>query len=230
MPETLDPYTEMLARERADRRRLRRWIAAMAALHIAALWTALPRDVDARPKAPARAAPMPLTDVRIKPPAPPPEPTSPEPPRPERPTITVPDPEPPVVPVRVDPLPLPEPLPLDVAPAPVAIPALPAPPAPPAVVEPVRIGGAVRPPVRTVFVEPRYTEPARRARIQGTVILDTVIDPRGRVVDVSVLEGLPLGLTEAAVAAVSQWRFEPTELDGRPVPVAYVVTIRFAVR
>jgi protein TonB len=58
------------------------------------------------------------------------------------------------------------------------------------------------------------------------VILECVIDPRGRVAEVKVLRGVPL-LEEAAVDAVRQWVYTPTLMDGVPVPVLLTVTVRF---
>ena len=86
--------------------------------------------------------------------------------------------------------------------------------------------GATRP-VKVHDVNPEYTDRAREARIQGVAILQTAIDQEGNVVDVSVLKGLPMGLTEAAVAAVKQWKFEPARIDGEPIPVSYNVTVHF---
>ncbi len=86
--------------------------------------------------------------------------------------------------------------------------------------------GATRP-VKVHDVKPEYTDRAREARLQGVVILETAIDQEGNVVDVSVLKGLHMGLTEAAVDAVKQWRFEPARIDGEPIPVSYNVTVNF---
>ena len=72
-----------------------------------------------------------------------------------------------------------------------------------------------------------YTEAAREKRIQGVVIVRTVIAEDGSVEEVEVLKGLPEGLTESAVEAVKQWRFEPATLDGEPVSVYYNLTINF---
>lgn len=94
-------------------------------------------------------------------------------------------------------------------------------------VAPVRVS-SLTPPRRLVYVEPLYPEAARRTRIDGFVILECVIDARGRVVDVKVLRGRPL-LDEAAVAAVRQWIYAPTLLGGVPVPVVMTVTVRFEV-
>jgi len=45
--------------------------------------------------------------------------------------------------------------------------------------------------------------------------------------DIKVLRGLPLGLTETAVDAVNKWRFEASTLNGKPVEVLYILTVRF---
>ncbi len=92
---------------------------------------------------------------------------------------------------------------------------------------PMNVTGNVIQPVKIFSPAPQYTEEARQARIQGTVILQAIIDCRGFVTDVNVIKGLPLGLTEAAISAISQWRFEPATLDGRPVSVYYNLTVNF---
>jgi TonB family protein len=93
--------------------------------------------------------------------------------------------------------------------------------------EPVLVGARVAPPKILVRVEPRYTEAARQARVQGIVILELVIDTGGVVESVKVLRGLPLGLTESAVTAVEQWRFAASTLNGHPIRIRYVLTVRF---
>jgi TonB family protein len=65
----------------------------------------------------------------------------------------------------------------------------------------------------------QYTDEARSAAIEGVVVLDLVVDDRGRARDVSVVAGLPHGLTEAAVAALASCTFTPGERDGQPVAV-----------
>jgi len=67
--------------------------------------------------------------------------------------------------------------------------------------------------------EGQYTEEAKNAGIEGTVILDVIISETGRVRDVHVVSGLPHGLTEAAIAAVKGCHFSPGEKDGKAVPV-----------
>ena len=86
--------------------------------------------------------------------------------------------------------------------------------------------GAARP-VKVHDVAPEYTERARAARIQGVVILRIAIDREGDVADIEVLKGLQMGLTEAAVEAVKQWKYEPAAIEGEPVPVNRNVTVDF---
>jgi len=95
---------------------------------------------------------------------------------------------------------------------------------------PLVVGGAVTRPVILERVEPQYTETARRVRLEGTVIVQAVIDEQGRVTDVKVLKNLPMGLDQAAVDAVSRWRFQPATLHGRPVKVYYSLTVVFRVQ
>lgn len=102
------------------------------------------------------------------------------------------------------------------------------PPPPPAPVpqQPIRLRSGMEPPRKTVNVLPRYPATAQAARIEGTVILDAVIDAAGRVTDVRVIRSLPL-LDQAAIDAVRQWRFTPTLLNGNPVPILLTVTVQF---
>src|SRR4051794_36203439 len=80
--------------------------------------------------------------------------------------------------------------------------------------QPYHVGGDVKAPVAIVHVNPVYPEEARRERISGIVILETLIDHTGVVKEVSVLKPLPHGLSEAAVAAVKQWLFKPGTRNG----------------
>jgi periplasmic protein TonB len=155
-----------------------------------------------------RPEPPPEPPIRVA--VPDPTPFDPEPLRTfdDQPTLDIPY-DPMVVPVdTLDPPPAPE-------------------PPPPLVVE---VGRDITPPRRIHFVRPAYTEPARRTLTQGPVILELVIDEQGRVADVTVLRGLPLGLTESAVDAARQWRFEPSLYGGRPVSVIYRLTVTFSLQ
>jgi protein TonB len=102
-------------------------------------------------------------------------------------------------------------------------------PPPPEPEGPVRfvVGGSMTEPVKLSGANPAYPEAARRARVQGVVVLELTIDTEGQVTRVRPLRPLPLGLTEAAVAAVQTWRFQPSTLNGRPVTTNYIITVRF---
>ena len=92
--------------------------------------------------------------------------------------------------------------------------------------QPVRVGGAIRAPKRTRDVPPEYPAIAQSARVQGVVILEATIGADGRVQDARVLRSIPL-LDQAARDAVLQWEFEPTLLNGQPVPVIMTMTVQF---
>jgi len=100
------------------------------------------------------------------------------------------------------------------------------PPPPPVPPRPVRLHAGMTAPHKIVDVPPVYPPVAQRARIEGVVILEAVIDAAGRVASVRVLRSIAL-LDQAAVDAVTLWRFTPALLNGEPVPVVMTVTINF---
>ena len=105
---------------------------------------------------------------------------------------------------------------------------LPLPP-PPSASGPVRPGGDIKFPARLAYTAPTYPAIAKTARIEGTVILEATIDEAGVVRDVLVLRSIPL-LDQAAIDAVSRWRYTPTRLNGAPVPIILTVTVTFTLR
>jgi protein TonB len=92
---------------------------------------------------------------------------------------------------------------------------------------PIVVGGEVKKPEPIYQPQPRYTETARKARVQGTVVLRAVIDEHGNVTDLKVLRGQPMGLDQAALDAVRMWRFKPATLHGQPVKVYFTLTVNF---
>src|SRR6266545_3364744 len=93
--------------------------------------------------------------------------------------------------------------------------------------EPLRVGGEVKAPVLTNRVEPGYPEAARKARMEGVVILEAIITASGSVEDVKVLKSVNPLLDASAVRAVQQWRYRPATLNGRAVRVYLTVTVTF---
>ena len=81
-------------------------------------------------------------------------------------------------------------------------------------------------------VKPVYTQEAKDAGIQGTVLLDTEVLADGTVGDVKVTQSLDTkyGLDEQAVKAVKQWTFEPGTKDGKPVPVRVSIEMTFTLK
>jgi periplasmic protein TonB len=90
-----------------------------------------------------------------------------------------------------------------------------------------RIGGGVSAPVPIYQPEPEYSEEARKAKWQGTVMLSLVVDASGKAVNIKVTKSLGLGLDEKAIEAVEKWRFKPGTKDGKPVPVIASVEVNF---
>jgi len=90
-----------------------------------------------------------------------------------------------------------------------------------------RIGGGVSPPKLLFKVEPEYSEEARKAKFQGTVLLTVVVDEKGDPRDIRIIRPLGLGLDQKAIEAVQKWRFEPGKKEGKPVPVIAQVEVNF---
>jgi TonB family protein len=90
-----------------------------------------------------------------------------------------------------------------------------------------RIGGGVSAPTLLFKVEPEYSEEARKAKFQGTVVLYVVVDEKGNPQQLRVVRPLGLGLDEKAIEAVQKWRFKPGYKDGRAVAVAATVEVNF---
>jgi len=82
-----------------------------------------------------------------------------------------------------------------------------------------RAGKSVTSPSILAKAEPQYTEEARKGKLQGSITLTVVVDATGTPTQIAVLRPLGLGLDEAAIAAVSQWKFKPATKDGAPVAV-----------
>lgn len=90
-----------------------------------------------------------------------------------------------------------------------------------------RVGGAVSAPREISAPAPQYSEEARKANLQGTVVLWVVISPEGTVSDIRVQRSLGLGLDEKAMEAVRTWKFEPAKKDGKPVAVQVNIEVTF---
>src|SRR5687768_3407623 len=99
-------------------------------------------------------------------------------------------------------------------------------------VPPGEIAQGLTPPALVKEVKPSYTAEAMRARIQGVVGLECVIETDGRVGEATVIRSLDAvhGLDAQAIKAVKQWRFKPAMRDGKPVRTAVAIEMSFTLR
>lgn len=91
------------------------------------------------------------------------------------------------------------------------------------------IGGNLPPPKKERDVRPVFPKEATAVGLDGVVIVELFVDENGAVVDARFTRPIPM-LDEAALAAVKQWRFQPTLVDGRPVPTRLNVTVNFTLQ
>ncbi len=105
---------------------------------------------------------------------------------------------------------------------------LPSPPPPKPISHrgPYRVGGRVQQPRIIQEVQPVYPILAKAVRVQGAVVIDSVIDTKGNVTEMKLVSGNPL-LVTAAFDAVRQWKYQPTLLNGTPVSVEMHVVVSF---
>jgi len=225
-PRSPQSWEHLLEKDPHGGRRFRIGIMTAVLIHAGIFAITWPTIAQAPPKEPEQIL-IPVRLVNLIPPEREIEPIRidvPLPPPPGPPVIAGPPEEPtePVVRDQTTPIEIPEgavifvPPPVDLAP-------------PPVVEEKtiVHAGFDIAEPMIISKIEPRYTEPARHAGIQGVVILELIIDTDGRVESVNALRGLSLGLTKSAVDAVKRWQFEASTYKGNPVSVRYILTINF---
>lgn len=89
------------------------------------------------------------------------------------------------------------------------------------------VGGGVSAPILLSKIEPEYSEEARKAKYQGTVLLYVEVDPSGKAINMKVMHSLGLGLDEKAMEAVRKWKFKPGYKAGKPVTVAAQIEVNF---
>jgi TonB family protein len=103
----------------------------------------------------------------------------------------------------------------------------PAPASSPRAAQPIRVGGNVEQSKLTRKVQPKYPLAAKAAGIQGTVLLEMVISKEGEPLDIRVVSSPDDNLTQSALEAVRQWRYEATLLNGNPVEVITDVLVNY---
>lgn len=228
---TFDPTTELLLQASAgDRSAMRRAVVIAVVAHFLLLMVTIPNL--ASPKklgGPKADKVFVIQNVRFKPPA---RLQQQEIPKRQTKKIPIPDPTPndpePLIEEFLEPpqLDLPE----------IGTDVFGIPDAPPGVTGegrgegPVHLGDGIEAPKKLFGPKPRYTEEARQARIQGTVILQVVVDAEGNVTEAKVLKGLPLGLDDSAIEMVKTWKYEPAKRGGEPVAVYVNLLVNFSLQ
>ncbi|MGB8472580.1 MAG: TonB family protein [Candidatus Acidiferrum sp.] len=91
---------------------------------------------------------------------------------------------------------------------------------------PIRVGGRVQAPRAIYTPAPEYPSVAKTARIQGVVVISAILDEQGNVVQMKVVSG-PFLLYQAALDAVSRWKYQPTYLNGEPISVEMNIVVTF---
>jgi TonB family protein len=93
---------------------------------------------------------------------------------------------------------------------------------------PIRVGGAIKKPVRVAAAPVSYSKNAEKAGSFGLSAADVVIDKNGRVIDVTITKSIPL-LDDAVIKSIQQWKYAPTLVNGAAISVVVPVTIDFGV-
>jgi protein TonB len=75
--------------------------------------------------------------------------------------------------------------------------------------------------------DPEYSRQAKDAKFSGNVLVYLQVDTNGHTSHIRVARGVGMGLDEKAVLAVSQYRFKPATLGGKPVPVDLYISVNF---
>jgi periplasmic protein TonB len=210
----------LLGMDRESPKRVKRIIWGVVAFHILIFFIHFPKaKVEDMSKKEVKRAVIKVLKIIPPPKIPPPEKKEEKKIR-----VAVPDPTP------DEPEPIREPEP-DIVYAPPGEYEIGIPDGPPAPVGPLTAGmSGTTIPRKVSGADPPYPEEAKRVSLQGTVILRIIIDEQGNVVDVGVIQGAPLGMTESAVEGVRKWKYQPSTVHGRPVAVTHTVTVRFELK
>ena len=90
-----------------------------------------------------------------------------------------------------------------------------------------KVGGGTIGPKPRYTPEPEYSEVARDERYQGTLVMEMIVDETGKVKQPRITRPLGMGLDENAVSRVLTWKFDPAQMDGRPVAVLMQLEVSF---
>lgn len=76
-------------------------------------------------------------------------------------------------------------------------------------------------------VNPAYPAEAKKEKVMGAVVLEILIDQKGKVAEAKAVKSVDDRLSKAAIDAVKQWEYEPAKVEGKPVKVKASVTVMF---
>lgn len=91
------------------------------------------------------------------------------------------------------------------------------------------VGGGVSAPQVISYVDPEFSDEARRAKYQGVCVVSVIVDAQGNPQHVHVIRPLGMGLDEKAIEAVRQYKFKPAMYQGHPVPVEVDIEVNFRI-
>ena len=87
--------------------------------------------------------------------------------------------------------------------------------------------GGISAPQLIYKIEPEYSDEARKAKFQGTIVISAIVDTDGIAKNIKVMRPLGLGLDEKAIEAIKKWRFRPGVKNGKPVAVLVTIEVNF---
>jgi TonB family protein len=87
----------------------------------------------------------------------------------------------------------------------------------------------VLPPQLIYAPDPKFSQQARAAKYGGISVVSLIVDAQGYPQNIQVIRHLQMGLDEETVAAVTHYKFKPATLQGKPVPVAVDIQVKFKI-
>ena len=91
----------------------------------------------------------------------------------------------------------------------------------------LHVGGSVSQPEVRYYVDPEFSEEARKAKFSGNVEVYLWIDEKGNPSHIKIARGVGMGLDEKAIEAVRQYKFKPAMQNGKPVKVDMYIDVNF---
>ena len=97
----------------------------------------------------------------------------------------------------------------------------------PSLTQPYQTGGGMSAPKVLFQVQPEYSEDARKAKVEGKVVVSLVVEVDGKPHDIRIVRSLQESLDQKAIEAVEKWRFQPGQKDGKPAATKATIEMEF---